>query len=166
MIGIILGSQSDWEIMLNCSDKLEELGIDCEMVVASAHRDPDKVTNYIKDWEEAGYKIIIAAAGIVAMEKMIDRLSQDHSNARNLATGLSKIPGISVQLDRIETNLIFIQVNSSNHFEIAAELDKQGIKVGARSGGLWRLVTHNDVSSQDIEYSLEIITDTFKKMSD
>ena len=62
---------------------------------------------------------IIDAAGIVAMEKMIDRLSQDHSNARNLATGLSKIPGISVQLDRIETNLIFIQVNSSNHFEIA-----------------------------------------------
>ena len=109
---------------------------------------------------------IIAAAGIVAMEKMIDRLSQDHSNARSLATGLSKIPGISVQLDRIETNLIFIQVNSSNHFEIAAELDKQGVKVGARPGGLWRLVTHNDVSSQDIEYSLEIIADTFKKMSD
>ena len=66
MIGIILGSQSDWETMLNCSDKLEELGIDCEMVVASAHRDPDKVTNYIKDWEEAGYKIIIAAAGMSA----------------------------------------------------------------------------------------------------
>ena len=61
---------------------------------------------------------IIAAAGIVAMEKMVDRLSQDHFNARNLATGLSKIPGISVQLDRIETNLIFIEVHSSNDSEI------------------------------------------------
>ncbi len=60
MIGIILGSQSDWETMLNCSDKLEEEGIECEMVVASAHRNPEDVTKHIKDWEEKGYKAIIA----------------------------------------------------------------------------------------------------------
>tara|TARA_A100001201_G_scaffold123639_1_gene107593 strand:- start:4525 stop:4920 length:396 start_codon:yes stop_codon:yes gene_type:complete len=66
MIGIILGSQSDWEIMLNCSDKLEEEGIECEMVVASAHRNPEDVTKHIKNWEEKGYKAIIAAAGMSA----------------------------------------------------------------------------------------------------
>jgi|TARA_B100000959_G_scaffold39244_1_gene38356 5-(carboxyamino)imidazole ribonucleotide mutase len=66
MIGIILGSQSDWETMLACSDKLEELNIGCDMVVASAHRDPDKVTEHIKRWEDSDYKIIIAAAGMAA----------------------------------------------------------------------------------------------------
>ena len=66
MIGIILGSESDWETMLNCSEKLEELGIHHDMVVASAHRDPENVTEHIKNWEATGYKIIIAAAGMAA----------------------------------------------------------------------------------------------------
>ena len=66
MIGIILGSESDWETMLNCSEKLDELGIHHDMVVASAHRDPENVTEHIKNWEAAGYKIIIAAAGMAA----------------------------------------------------------------------------------------------------
>ena len=67
---------------------------------------------------------------------MIDRLSQDHSNARNLATRLSKIPGISIQPVRLVPNLIFMQVHSSNDSEIAAELDKRGVKMGARGEGL------------------------------
>jgi 5-(carboxyamino)imidazole ribonucleotide mutase len=66
MIGIILGSESDWETMLNCSEKLEEIGIHHDMVVASAHRDPENVTEHIKNWEAKGYKIIIAAAGMAA----------------------------------------------------------------------------------------------------
>ena len=66
MIGILMGSESDKEVMLNCSEKLEEFGIEHSMVVASAHREPNKVTKYIKKWEVAGYKIIIAAAGMSA----------------------------------------------------------------------------------------------------
>jgi 5-(carboxyamino)imidazole ribonucleotide mutase len=66
MIGIILGSESDWETMLNCSEKLDEIGIHHDMVVASAHRDPENVTEHIKNWEAKGYKIIIAAAGMAA----------------------------------------------------------------------------------------------------
>ena len=66
MIGIILGSESDWETMLNCSEKLEELSIHHDMVVASAHRAPEKVTEHIKKWEATGYKVIIAAAGMSA----------------------------------------------------------------------------------------------------
>ena len=94
------------------------------------------------------------------------RLSQDHSNARNLATRLSKIPGISILPVRLVPNLIFMQVHSSNDSEIAAELDKRGVKMGARGEGLSRLVTHSDVSSGDIEYALEIIEGTFEKMSE
>ena len=66
MIGIIVGSDSDLETMNNCADKLSSLGIHFEMVTASAHRNPDKVTENIKKWEKNGYKIIIAAAGMSA----------------------------------------------------------------------------------------------------
>ena len=66
MIGIIVGSDSDLETMNNCSEKLSSLGIHFEMVTASAHRNPDKVTENIKKWEKNGYKIIIAAAGMSA----------------------------------------------------------------------------------------------------
>jgi 5-(carboxyamino)imidazole ribonucleotide mutase len=66
MIGILIGSESDREVMLNCSEKLEEFGIVHSMVVASAHRNPEKVTEYIKKWEATGYKVIIAAAGMSA----------------------------------------------------------------------------------------------------
>ena len=66
MIGIIIGSESDVETMRYCADKLEEFGIAHKMVVASAHRNPEKVTALIKQCEEQGYKIIIAAAGMSA----------------------------------------------------------------------------------------------------
>ncbi|RZD43005.1 MAG: 5-(carboxyamino)imidazole ribonucleotide mutase [Methanobacteriota archaeon] len=66
MIGIVVGSDSDLEIMNHCVDKLNELGISNEIVTASAHRNPEKVTEYIKKWEATGYKIIIAAAGMAA----------------------------------------------------------------------------------------------------
>jgi 5-(carboxyamino)imidazole ribonucleotide mutase len=66
MIGVMIGSKSDMEVMSYCEDKLKELKLDCELVIASAHRNPDKVTKYIKLWERQGFKVIIAAAGMSA----------------------------------------------------------------------------------------------------
>jgi 5-(carboxyamino)imidazole ribonucleotide mutase len=66
MIGIIIGSESDIETMRHCVDKLKEFGIMSKMSVASAHRNPEKVTKLIKQCEEQGYKVIIAAAGMSA----------------------------------------------------------------------------------------------------
>ena len=66
MIGIIIGSESDIETMRHCADTLEEFGIVHKMSVASAHRNPEKVTKLIKQCEEQGYKVIIAAAGMSA----------------------------------------------------------------------------------------------------
>ncbi len=66
MIGIIIGSESDIETMRHCVDKLKEFGIVSKMSVASAHRNPEKVTKLIKQCEEQGYKVIIAAAGMSA----------------------------------------------------------------------------------------------------
>ena len=66
MIGVMIGSKSDMEVMSYCEDKLKELKLGCELIIASAHRNPDKVTKYIKLWERQGFKVIIAAAGMSA----------------------------------------------------------------------------------------------------
>ena len=108
---------------------------------------------------------IVAAAGIVALESMIDRLADDHANARKLVAGLDRIDGISADIPAVQSNLVFIQVDAPNDAGIAQKLDQRGIKVGARPGGVWRLVTHNDVSSDDIDYALEVIESTFDERS-
>ena len=108
---------------------------------------------------------IIAAAGVVAMESMIDRLADDHANAKKLAEGLSGVDGISIDPAAVQTNLVFIQVEVPNHLDIAQRLDERGVQVGARPGGIWRLVTHNDVSSDDIDYALEVVESTFTEHS-
>lgn len=66
MIGIMIGSESDMEVMSYCEDKLISLGIEYEMVIASAHRDPQKVIDQVKLWGEQNVKVIIAAAGMSA----------------------------------------------------------------------------------------------------
>jgi 5-(carboxyamino)imidazole ribonucleotide mutase len=66
MIGIIVGSESDLETMSHCTDKLKVLKLHYELIVASVHRNPDTVTNYIKLWEKQRVKVIIAAAGMSA----------------------------------------------------------------------------------------------------
>ncbi len=63
LIGIIMGSQSDWETMKNAAYILEELGIPYETKIVSAHRTPDRMNNYAKTAKERGLKVIIAGAG-------------------------------------------------------------------------------------------------------
>src|SRR5699024_2694556 len=65
-VGIVMGSDSDMPIMSKAADILEELGIDFEMTVISAHREPDEFFQNAKSAEERGYKVIIAGAGKAA----------------------------------------------------------------------------------------------------
>ena len=65
-VGIVMGSDSDMTIMAKAADVLEELGIDYEMTIISAHREPDVFFNYAKTAEEKGFKVIIAGAGMAA----------------------------------------------------------------------------------------------------
>ncbi len=66
VIGIIMGSQSDWEIMKNASDLLESFGIEHEVRVISAHRSPDLLAEYASTARDRGLKVLIAAAGLAA----------------------------------------------------------------------------------------------------
>lgn len=65
-VGIVMGSDSDMPIMAKAADILEELGIEYEMTIISAHREPDVFFEYAKSAEEKGFKVIIAGAGMAA----------------------------------------------------------------------------------------------------
>ena len=106
---------------------------------------------------------VIAAAGIVSLESMVDRIAEDHSNARKLAHGLSMIPGINIEPDDLPTNLVFLSMDPNKSPLIAKELGDKGVKVSARPKGVWRLVTHSDISTGDIDRALDIIDSTFRE---
>ena len=65
-VGIVMGSDSDMPVMAKAADILEQLGIDYEMTIISAHREPDVFFEYAKTAEEKGFKVIIAGAGMAA----------------------------------------------------------------------------------------------------
>ena len=108
---------------------------------------------------------IIAAAGIVALETMVDRLAEDHSNARRLADGLSSIKGITLAQDNIPTNIVMFDLSpelfTAEFFE---GLERAGVRVGFRDGGPFRAVTHCMVSSSDIDESLTRIESVCRRL--
>ncbi|MBM3935497.1 MAG: low-specificity L-threonine aldolase [SAR202 cluster bacterium] len=107
---------------------------------------------------------VIAAAGVVALEQMVDRMADDHANARKLAFGLANIKGFVLDPGHFQTNLVFADTTFKNALEIARKLDDQGVKVNARGydGKTWRFVTHADVNSADIDFTLKAISATVK----
>jgi threonine aldolase len=96
---------------------------------------------------------VLAACGIIALEKMTGRLSVDHENARRLGDLLSQIPGIMVMKERLKINMVFWKTSNSA-FDSAAFIDfmlRRNIKVSGLSAGEYRFVTSNDVSSEDVD---------------
>ena len=104
---------------------------------------------------------IIAAAGIIALEKMVDRLSEDHINAKKLAVGLSKIPNIGIDIDQVQTNIIFFEIKEVSDLKLASLLENKGVKIYPRKPK-WRIVTHSGITSTDVD----IVLDAFKKSMD
>jgi len=102
---------------------------------------------------------ILAAAGIIALDKMTKRLNVDHENADNLAVQLDKIEGISVDFTKRDINLIFFAIEREgfDHAAFPVYMDKNGIKINGISKGLYRFATHNDVSREDIDKIMEVI---------
>jgi threonine aldolase len=102
---------------------------------------------------------IIAAAGIVALESMIDRLADDHENARLLAEGLATIPGVSLVPPQVDSNMVFLTVDGINAFELAGRLSQAKVLCLAEAGRV-RMVTHYGIERSDIEEALERIRAT------
>jgi threonine aldolase len=100
---------------------------------------------------------VIAAAGIVALEEMVPRLREDHANARLLGEGIAGIPGLWIDLDRVQTNIVNFSVVREDLSATRLEnlMVEEGVLFHALNQREMRMVTHKDVSREDIEYSLE-----------
>ena len=109
---------------------------------------------------------VIAAAGIVALQEMVDRLADDHANAKKLAMGLAEIPGISIDPDQIPTNIIFFEVNREDMTpaEFVQRIDADGVRMLVVPTGpqTVRAVTHYHITSEDIDQALEVISKVMK----
>ncbi len=100
---------------------------------------------------------VLAAAGIVALETMVDRLSEDHSNARRLAEGLARLPGIVLDPGHIQTNIVIFDLapGAPAAAELTSTLAQRAVKMGAVSARRVRAVTHYGIEGDDIEAALQ-----------
>jgi len=101
---------------------------------------------------------VLAAAGIVALETMVDRLAEDHANARRLAEGLACLPGILLDPARVVTNIVLFGLapDTLSAAEFVAGLAAHGVRMGAVGPRQVRAVTHYGIEAQDIEYALAV----------
>ena len=107
---------------------------------------------------------VIAAAGIVAIEKMVDRLAEDHTNAKRLAEGLTQIPGFSLRPEKVVTNIVNFEFPEKMP-DFAAKIAERGVKFLSRGGRSMRAVTNRMVSVEDIDQAPERIAGLVKESS-
>jgi threonine aldolase len=98
---------------------------------------------------------ILAAAGIVALEKMVDRLADDHRNARTLAEGIAKLPGVRIDLGSVQTNIVIFHHERAQ--ALVAGCAARKVKIHAIAPTSIRCVTHKDVDADDITRTLEAL---------
>jgi threonine aldolase len=103
---------------------------------------------------------IVAAAGIISLNDMVDRLADDHANAKKLAIGLAELPDISIDPDQIPTNIIFFEVTREDMTpeELVQRIDADGIRMLPVGPQKVRAVTHYHITSEDIDQALKVIS--------
>lgn len=109
---------------------------------------------------------ILAAAGIVALTEMTERLAEDHANARALAEGLADMAGLAVDLANSRTNIVFVHVTrpALTAQDLADRLAAQGIRLLALGPQMLRAVTHYQVTRADIAHTLRVLARTIKTL--
>ena len=105
---------------------------------------------------------IIAAAGIVALEQMVERLAEDHANARLLAEGLATFPQIAIDLATVQTDIVIFRLREGygSPDTFMGALAERGLLVGGIGRGAIRAVTHYGIDAGDIEEALEVVRAT------
>jgi len=99
---------------------------------------------------------IIAAAGIVALEEMIDRIADDHANARRLAEGITRIPGLAIDPDRVRTNILYIDLVDRRFpdEEFMTRLKAKGVLLSHTAPTRFRMLTHYGIGPVEIDATL------------
>jgi threonine aldolase len=98
---------------------------------------------------------VLAAAGLVAVTAMVDRLADDHRRARRLAEALQGIDGVVVDLATVQTNMVYLGVRDARAF--VPWLERAGLRANAMGANAVRLVTHADVDDDDIAFAAAVV---------
>lgn len=93
---------------------------------------------------------VIAAAALYALEHNVERLAEDHANARTLAEGLADLPHIKLDPETVDTNIVFFELDGVDGGEFRQQLAEQGVRCSGTSATRIRMVTHLDVDGDDI----------------
>jgi threonine aldolase len=104
---------------------------------------------------------VLAAAGLVALDTMVDRLADDHANAKRLANGLADIPGFRVDPATIETNIVYVELEDGDGPGLSARLKELGVLGNGRFDWV-RFVPHYGITSEDIDEALDVIATTVR----
>jgi len=105
---------------------------------------------------------ILAAAGLLSLERMVDRLAEDHANARTLAEAVAVMPALAVDLASVQTNIVIIRVDRGDRPRSVAATDElvkgcaaRKVKIHAMSPTAIRCVTHKDVDTEDVRRAVD-----------
>jgi threonine aldolase len=99
---------------------------------------------------------MLAAAGLFALDNMVDRLADDHANARTLAEGLAEMDGVRIDLSRVHTNLVIFELDRMNPEAFVAECDRRGVRGATISRTQVRFVTHYGIEAAGIQQTLKV----------
>ena len=138
------------------------LGAPAGSLIAGSEKQMDRARLYRKrlggGMRQAG---VLAAAGLIALEEHPPLLAVDHENARFLACGLAKIPGISIDASKVQTNIAIFDVEGAGFTAagFSASLKERGVLMNAINDRQVRLVTHYDVNRESCERAMEIVRD-------
>jgi threonine aldolase len=108
---------------------------------------------------------ILAAAGIIAIEEMVDKLAADHDRARRLAEGLKRVPGLILDAHLPPTNMVYVSLAEdfqSDSLAVAQAIEKRGIRVGVINPRRFRLVTHYWIDDEAVEKVIAAFTMAMK----
>src|SRR5262249_29594237 len=102
---------------------------------------------------------VLASAGLIALEKMTARLVEDHANAKLLAEGLAATPGVSINPESVQTNIVIFDIGKSgtNTKDLSARLKERGVLANGINPREMRMCTHYDVTREDCETALAIL---------
>lgn len=104
---------------------------------------------------------VLAAAGIIAIESMVERLQEDHNNVQHLAEGLGNINGIEIDRDTIHTNILMINIKDSKYDseQLVGMMKDRGILTSQITDEIIRFVTHKYINKDDIDDTIKIVNE-------
>lgn len=108
---------------------------------------------------------ILAAAGIYALDHHVERLAEDEANALAFAEAVSKLPQVTVDMESVQSNIVYFDVPGRDAAAISAALSAKGVEIGAMGRETLRAVTHLDVSREQVLEAAWLLADVLKPVS-